>query len=217
MPPTTRQKELGRGERVIPGLWRLRLPLPWPGVPHCNAWAIASGPGVVLVDTGHAGMWMSQYFDLTQPEQDYLRSCGHLGWAFSAGIGAKCAVPDRPVIVFTGDAGFYYHLAEIETAVRYNINTVTIVNDNSGGNQSKRGFDRAYHGEPTEASRRMWTYNDVDLAKVRRAIDETTAYLRSELGEQAWAEGMNPEIPEHEQLANPYTYTGATAWKEDQD
>jgi glyoxylase-like metal-dependent hydrolase (beta-lactamase superfamily II) len=50
--PTTRQKELGRGERVIPGLWRLRLPLPWPGVPHCNAWAIASGSGIVLVDTG---------------------------------------------------------------------------------------------------------------------------------------------------------------------
>jgi glyoxylase-like metal-dependent hydrolase (beta-lactamase superfamily II) len=37
---------------VLPGLWRLRLPLPWPGVPHCNAWAIASGPGIVLVDTG---------------------------------------------------------------------------------------------------------------------------------------------------------------------
>jgi glyoxylase-like metal-dependent hydrolase (beta-lactamase superfamily II) len=45
-------RELGRGERVLPGLWRLRLPLPWPGVPHCNAWAIAAGPGVVLIDTG---------------------------------------------------------------------------------------------------------------------------------------------------------------------
>lgn len=47
-----RKRELGRGERVVPGLWRLRLPLPWAGVPHCNAWAIASGAGVVLVDTG---------------------------------------------------------------------------------------------------------------------------------------------------------------------
>jgi acetolactate synthase-1/2/3 large subunit len=128
--------------------------------------SIMPDDAVVLVDTGHAGMWMSQYFDLTSPGQDYLRSCGHLGWAFSAGIGAKCAVPGRPVIVFTGDAGMYYHLAEIETAVRYNINTVTIVNDNSGGNQSTRGFERAYKGAPTEASRRMWTYNDVDLAKV---------------------------------------------------
>jgi len=46
------RRELGRGERVLPGLWRLRLPLPWEGVPHCNAWAISSGPGIVLVDTG---------------------------------------------------------------------------------------------------------------------------------------------------------------------
>jgi glyoxylase-like metal-dependent hydrolase (beta-lactamase superfamily II) len=37
---------------VLPGLWRLRLPLPWPGVPHGNAYAIAAGNGVVLVDTG---------------------------------------------------------------------------------------------------------------------------------------------------------------------
>jgi glyoxylase-like metal-dependent hydrolase (beta-lactamase superfamily II) len=48
----TRPREVGRGERVLPGLWRLRLPLPWPGVPHCNAWAIAHGDGIVLVDTG---------------------------------------------------------------------------------------------------------------------------------------------------------------------
>jgi glyoxylase-like metal-dependent hydrolase (beta-lactamase superfamily II) len=52
MAESTRIKELGRGERVLPGLWRLRLPLPWPGVPHCNAWAIAAGDGIVLVDTG---------------------------------------------------------------------------------------------------------------------------------------------------------------------
>jgi glyoxylase-like metal-dependent hydrolase (beta-lactamase superfamily II) len=49
---TARKRELGRGERVIPGVWRLRLPLPWPGVPHCNAWAVAAGDGVVLFDTG---------------------------------------------------------------------------------------------------------------------------------------------------------------------
>jgi glyoxylase-like metal-dependent hydrolase (beta-lactamase superfamily II) len=48
----TKRRELGRGERVLPGLWRLRLPLPWPGVPHGNAWAIAAGSGIVLVDTG---------------------------------------------------------------------------------------------------------------------------------------------------------------------
>ncbi len=34
------------------GVFRLRLPLPWPGVPHCNSWAVQSGDGVVLFDTG---------------------------------------------------------------------------------------------------------------------------------------------------------------------
>jgi glyoxylase-like metal-dependent hydrolase (beta-lactamase superfamily II) len=47
-----RRRELSRADRVLPGLWRLRLPLPWPGVPHVNVFAIAAGSGVVLVDTG---------------------------------------------------------------------------------------------------------------------------------------------------------------------
>jgi glyoxylase-like metal-dependent hydrolase (beta-lactamase superfamily II) len=46
------KRELGRGERVLPGVFRLRLPLPWPGVPHCNAWAVTAGDGFVLFDTG---------------------------------------------------------------------------------------------------------------------------------------------------------------------
>ncbi len=50
--PAPRKRELARADRVLPGLWRLRLPLPWPGVPHVNAYAIATGDGVVLVDTG---------------------------------------------------------------------------------------------------------------------------------------------------------------------
>lgn len=47
-----RKRELGRADRVLPGLWRIRLPLPWPAVPHVNAFAITAGSGVVLVDTG---------------------------------------------------------------------------------------------------------------------------------------------------------------------
>jgi len=55
MAAPNRRRELGRGERVLPGVWRLRLPLPWPGVPHGNAWALAAGDGIVLVDTGIHG------------------------------------------------------------------------------------------------------------------------------------------------------------------
>jgi acetolactate synthase I/II/III large subunit len=121
---------------------------------------------MVVVDTGHAGMWMGGLFDLKSPRQSYIRSAGHLGWAFPAGIGAKCAAPQRPVVTFTGDAGFWYHIAEVETAVRWNINAVTVINNNSGGNQSKRGFDRAYGGEQTQKARELWTFNQVDFARL---------------------------------------------------
>jgi acetolactate synthase-1/2/3 large subunit len=121
---------------------------------------------IVVVDTGHAGMWMGGMFNLRNPHQSYLRSAGHLGWAFPAGLGAKCACPERPVFAFTGDAGFWYHIGEIETAVRWNIRTITIVNNNGSGNQSKRGFDRAYGGRQTDQARELWTFNKVDFARI---------------------------------------------------
>ena len=125
---------------------------------------------VFVVDTGHAGMWMGGMFDLTHSEQTYIRSAGHLGWAFPASLGAKCALPNKPVICFTGDAGFWYHIAEIEVAVRWNINTIVIVNNNSGGNQSKRGFDRAYGGKQTEEGRQLWTFNNINFAAIAENI-----------------------------------------------
>ena len=125
---------------------------------------------IVVVDTGHAGMWMGGMYDLRSPGQSFMRSAGHLGWAFPAGIGAKAACPDRPVVVFTGDAGFYYHLAEIETAVRWNIASVTVVNNNRSGNQSRRGFDRAYGGQQTERGKELWTYTDVNFARVAETM-----------------------------------------------
>ena len=121
---------------------------------------------IVVVDTGHAGVWMGGMYDTRTNRQSYLRSAGHLGWAFSAGLGAKCGCPNRPVLVFTGDAGFWYHLGEIETAVRRCINTVTIVNNNSSGNQSKRGFDRLYGGHQTEWAREIWTFTKVNFARL---------------------------------------------------
>ena len=124
----------------------------------------------VVVDTGHAGMWMGGMFDTRTSQQDYLRSAGHLGWAFPASLGAKCAAPDRPVVCFTGDGGFWYHIAEVETAVRWGINTVTVVNNNSSGNQSTIGFDRAYGGKQTPEGRRLWTFTDVDFARLAEGM-----------------------------------------------
>jgi hypothetical protein len=48
---------------------------------------------------------------------------------------------------------------------------------------------------------------DVDLASARAKVESTVDYLRSEMGEEAWRQGMHPEVPESKVLDNPYTYT----------
>jgi 5-methylthioadenosine/S-adenosylhomocysteine deaminase len=47
----------------------------------------------------------------------------------------------------------------------------------------------------------------VDLAKAKRAVAETVEYAHSQMGEEAWDQAMNPEIPKVELIPNPYTYT----------
>ncbi len=125
---------------------------------------------VVVVDTGHGGMWMGGMYDLKSPSQSYIRSAGHLGWAFPAGMGAKAASPNRPVVTFTGDAGFWYHIGELETAVRWNLNSITLVNNNHSGNQSKRGFDRAYGGTQPPRGLELWTYRETNFARIAEDI-----------------------------------------------
>ena len=125
---------------------------------------------VLVADTGHAGIWTGSMVDLNHPGQSYIRCAGSLGWGLSGAIGAQCALPDRPVICFTGDGGLWYHIAELETAVRYNIPVITVVNNNHGLLQDKRNDDRAYQKVPGANSADLWEFNDVDLAKVAEAM-----------------------------------------------
>ena len=127
--------------------------------------------GVVLSDTGHSGMWTGQMIRLTRPGQRFLRCAGSLGWAFPATLGAKCALPDRPVIGFCGDGGFYYHMAELETAARFNINAIMLVNNNYALNQEKHLFDSAYKGQQRGRATEMWHFShEVNFAKVAEAM-----------------------------------------------
>ena len=124
---------------------------------------------ILLADTGHAGIWTGSMVDLKHPEQSYLRAAGSLGWALPAALGAKCAAADRPVICFTGDGGFWYHIAELETAARHGINAVILVNNNRALNQNKRGDDLAYQGFPGSPAE-LYEFTQVDLAKTAEAM-----------------------------------------------
>ncbi|HEY3957554.1 MAG TPA: amidohydrolase family protein [Streptosporangiaceae bacterium] len=46
-----------------------------------------------------------------------------------------------------------------------------------------------------------------DLGRARQVAAQTVEYLKGQLGPEAWAEGMHPDIPGTRVLHNPYTYT----------
>lgn len=126
--------------------------------------------GVLVCDTGHSGIWCGAMVQFTKPGQRLIRCAGSLGWALPGALGVKCALPDTPVVCFAGDGGFYYHLSELETAARYGINLVAIVNNNGALNQEIPHFDKAYGGDPDERGREMWGFTPVNFAKVAESL-----------------------------------------------
>ncbi len=123
---------------------------------------------ILVSDTGHAGIWTGTMLDLKHPDQSYIRCAGSLGWGLPAALGAKCAAPDRPVLCFTGDGGIWYHIAEIETAVKENLQVVILVNNNHSLNQEKPGVE-SYEGK-TEASDKQWLFPDADFASIAESM-----------------------------------------------
>jgi acetolactate synthase-1/2/3 large subunit len=127
--------------------------------------------GVLVSDTGHAGMWTSQMVDLTQPGQRYIRCAGSLGWGLPGALGVKCALPDRPVLCFAGDGGVYYHMTELETALRYGINIVLLVNNNSALSQEFPSLKRNYDNNLRGRSDELWRFSsEFNFAKVAEAM-----------------------------------------------
>ena len=128
-----------------------------------SAWLPSNA--ILVADTGYAAIWSGTMMYLTQPDQRYLRCAGSLGWAFPASLGAKCGAPDRPVVCFTGDGGFWYHLSELETARRCGINTITIVNNNAALGQCAGPIRRLYDGRSGNPDE-LCGFSPVNFARV---------------------------------------------------
>ena len=121
--------------------------------------------GVLVADTGYSGIWTGTMIDLNGAGQTYLRAAGSLGWAFPASLGAQCAAGNRRVVCFTGDGGFYYHLAELESARRYQIPAVIVINNNSGFGQNLTGVRRISGNRPGRGEE-LIRFGPTDFTKV---------------------------------------------------
>jgi acetolactate synthase-1/2/3 large subunit len=125
--------------------------------------------GILVADTGYSGIWTGTMIELNGARQTYLRAAGSLGWSFPASLGAKCAAGDRKVVCFTGDGGFYYHLAELESARRAGIAVTLIVNNNSGFGQNLTGVHRIAGNRPGRGEE-LIRFGPTDFTAVARSF-----------------------------------------------
>jgi acetolactate synthase I/II/III large subunit len=128
------------------------------------------GDAILMSDTGHSGMWTGAFVDLLHPSQSFLRAAGSLGWGLPAALGAQVGAPDRPVVLFTGDGGLWYHLSELETAARRNIPATIVVNNNKALNQEFGVYTNAYGGELHGRHAELWHFRDTNFAELAESM-----------------------------------------------
>ena len=89
---------------------------------------VLSDDAVLVSGITNMGYWAHFAYRSRQP-RTYLTSSyfATLGFSFPLALGAKVALPERPVLSITGDGGFMYALPELATAVHYDIGVVVVV------------------------------------------------------------------------------------------
>jgi len=102
---------------------------------------------VFTMDAGTLCLQATDNMNYHQPGALYTPlDFGLVGFSFACGLGAKLAVPERPVISLMGDGGFGMTVSELSTAVDHGINTVTIVMNNQCWGAEK-AYQRDFFGE----------------------------------------------------------------------
>ncbi len=121
---------------------------------------------IFVADTGYSAAWAGALADVKQAGRNFIRADGSLGWAFPAALGAQMAAPDRQVVCITGDGGFGYHLADIETALRHNLPVTVVILNNQTLAFEEHVQNLLYNHVVHEVDR----FEDIDYGQVARAF-----------------------------------------------
>ncbi len=92
---------------------------------------LTDSEAIISTDVGQHQMWAAQYYHFRHPRQLLTSGgLGTMGYGLGACIGAKYAVPNKPVINIAGDGCFRMNLNELATASRYNVPIIQVVFNN---------------------------------------------------------------------------------------
>jgi benzoylformate decarboxylase len=85
---------------------------------------------VVIDETVSSGNGLRRFLKSDDPQSFFGMRGGGIGWGLPAAIGAKIALPDRPVVALIGDGSAMYTIQGLWTAARENLRMVFVVINN---------------------------------------------------------------------------------------
>ena len=108
---------------------------------------------ILVTDVGQNQMMSSRYFKFTRPHSILTSGgLGTMGYGLPAAMGAKIAMPDRTVCLFTGDGGFQMNIQELGTIMEQGVAVkMILLNNNYLGNVrqwQELFFDHRYSWTP---------------------------------------------------------------------
>jgi acetolactate synthase-1/2/3 large subunit len=123
---------------------------------------------VLIADGGFAAHWGGLLYDSRRPGRGFVpdRGFASIGYGLPGAIGAKLAVPDRPVVALTGDGGFNMVLGELETARRLKL-AVTVIVVNNAASGYVKALQHLMYGEGAYQSSDL---AETDYARVAEAL-----------------------------------------------
>lgn len=88
--------------------------------------------GIIVTDVGQHQMWTAQYYGYDAP-RTFISSggLGTMGFGMGAAIGAQVGMPNKRVVLVTGDGSFGMNCNEMVTAVSQNLPMIIIIMNNS--------------------------------------------------------------------------------------
>lgn len=92
---------------------------------------LTNGDAIIVTDVGQHQMWTAQYYQFTN-ERSFLTSggLGTMGYGLPAAIGAQLGLPDKTVVLFTGDGSIMMNCQELATAANNDVPIKIIVMNN---------------------------------------------------------------------------------------
>lgn len=92
-----------------------------------------SHPDAVLVaDGGEIGQWAMAC--LRAPHRVINGVAGSIGSGLPMALGARCALPEAPVVAVMGDGTAGFHISEFDTAMRYSLPFVSVIGNDARWN-----------------------------------------------------------------------------------